>query len=230
MPEATRGATPSPPTRDCATIILAGGRGFRLGGMIPKALRTLAGKTLLERALDHARCWSDEVWVSAPQEMELPDTGYRIVRDHTAFGPRAGPLVALASALGSVTQPWALVFAVDMPLVSVALFDLLWSRRGQPATAAEGTPDHARALAVMPWRAHGPEPLFALYRKEVAAILLATAQAGERALMRGVSGLPLVRVPEDDLRALDPELSSLANINTREDWEAIEKRILEAGE
>jgi molybdopterin-guanine dinucleotide biosynthesis protein A len=211
--------------RGRAAIILAGGRGTRLGEGPPKALRPLAGATLLERALERACAWAGEVWVSAPPSMALPAGAFRVVRDHAAFGPSAGPLVALASALGAVESPWALVMAVDLPLARPELPDLLWSLRDHPSTPAAGVPHHAPAMAVVPWTARGPEPLLALYRKEVGPVLLAAAYSGERAVHRAIAALPAVRVSESELRAVDPDLRSFFNLNTPADWARAETQL-----
>ena len=104
-----------------------------------------------------------------------------------AFGPWAGPLVALASSLEVVEAPWAIAIAVDLPLVRDAVIEVLWTHRRDAATALPGTPAHAEALAVIPWSARGPEPLCALYRPEAAPILMAAAREGERALVRAAS-------------------------------------------
>ena len=50
-------------------ILLAGGRGRRLGLGPPKALASWAGGTLLDHALATLRAACDEVVVSAPREL-----------------------------------------------------------------------------------------------------------------------------------------------------------------
>lgn len=212
----------SPDHESRAVIVLAGGRGARLGPGPPKALRPLGGRTLLDRGLDKAHAWAGEVWVSAPPGLELPpdvaERGIPVARDHAAFGPWAGPLVALASSLEVVTSPWALVLAADLPFARADLFDFLWSLRERPATEAPGVPSHARPLGVVPWRSLGPEPLLALYHREAAPILLAATHSGERAAHRAIAALPLVRVTDGELREVDPELESFQNLNTPEEW------------
>jgi molybdenum cofactor guanylyltransferase len=205
-------------------IVLAGGQGARLGEGPPKALRPFGSSTLLEVALANARAWADEVRVSAPAGMTLPVDESLIVRDHAAFGPRAGPLIALASSLGAISAPWALVLAVDLPFARRELFDLLWAARGRAATPNPAVPHHAEPFAVVPWTARGPEPLLSVYRPEVAAILLAAASDGERAVHRVIASLPTIRVSEDELRAADPTLASFQNVNTPDDWRQAEVR------
>lgn len=205
-------------------IVLAGGQGARLGEGPPKALRPFGASTLLDIALTNARAWADEVLVSAPAGMALPLDESLIVRDHAAFGPRAGPLIALASSLGAISSSWALALAVDLPFARRELFELLWAARTRPATPHPTVPAHTVPLAVVPWTARGPEPLLAVYRQEAAPILLAAASEGERAVHRVIASLPTVRVGEEELRAADPELVSFQNVNTPDDWLKAEVR------
>ncbi len=219
-------------TSERSAIVLAGGRGIRLGPEMPKALRCLGGIPLLERALRLARDFSDDVWVSAPNSLALPSVDARearVVRDPPAFGPWPGPLVAMSWALGVVERPWALVLAVDLPLARPALLELLWQRRNDRPTPAPSAPAEGPALGVVPWRAHGPEPLLALYRREAGSALLAVATGGERSAMRAVPGLPLVRLDETAWRAADPQALSFENANSPEDWARLERH-LAAGE
>lgn len=202
-----------------AAIVLAGGLGSRLGVGAPKALRPFAGTTLLEIAVAKARGWTDDVRVSAPIGMDLPVPEELVVRDLAAFGPRAGPLVALASSLAA---PWTLALAVDLPFARAELFDLLWSARDRAATPDPLVPAHHEPFAVVPWTARGPEPLLAVYRREVADIVLAAAKDRERAVHRVLASLPTVRIDEAELRSVDPDLDSLRNLNTPEEWSRAE--------
>jgi molybdopterin-guanine dinucleotide biosynthesis protein A len=170
-----------------------------------------------------ARAWTDDVAVCLPAELRTEVDGARVVTDPTAFGPRPGPLVALAWALHESRRPWTLVLAVDMPLARRQLFDLLWEQRQEPASDAPEAPSGVPPLGVVPWRRHGPEPLLALYRRDAGAALLALAQGGERAAVRAVPGLPLVRVPEEVWRAADPDGHSFLNCNTPEEWRLVEE-------
>lgn len=205
-----------------AAIVLAGGAGSRLGVGPPKALRPFAGTTLLDIAVGRARAWADEVRVSAPIGMELPVPEKFVLRDIAAFGPRAGPLIALGSSLERVPSPWVLALAVDLPFAQSELFDLLWAARERPATADPLVPAHHEPLAVVPWTARGPEPLVAVYRRQVAAVFLAAAKDRERAVHRVLASLPTVRIDEAELRSVDPDLDSLRNVNTQEEWSRAE--------
>lgn len=206
-----------------SAIVLAGGAGSRLGAGPAKALRPFAGTTLLAIALERARAWADEVWVSAPPGLELPVPEAVVVRDLAAFGPRAGPLIALASSLERVSAPWALALAVDLPFAKPELFTHLWAARERATTPDRLVPTHHEPLAVVPWTSRGPEPLLAVYRREAAAVFLAAAKDRERAVHRVLASLPTVRIDEAELRSVDPDLDSLRNLNTPEEWSSAER-------
>src|SRR5262245_26049349 len=128
-------------------VLLAGGRGTRLGAGIPKALVVCGGRTLLARALETLDALCDDVVVAAPRELELPVPRARRVDD--AAGGQ-GPLAAMVGALGARTFEEALVLAVDLPLVPAAALTALRALRGD-------------ALAVMAAPAGLPQPLAAWY-------------------------------------------------------------------
>ena len=95
-----------------AVIVLAGGRGRRLGGETPKALRPLAGRSLLERAVHRVRDWSEEVCVSAPPGMDLPEGDYRVqlhssppVEAQVRLAPRDSVTLTLEKS-GGVVSPF----------------------------------------------------------------------------------------------------------------------------
>ena len=71
-----------------AVVILAGGVGRRMGG--GKPLRRLGG-TLLERAIERARGWSEEVAVAARAAVQVGEPGVPVPIDRLALeGPPEG--------------------------------------------------------------------------------------------------------------------------------------------
>lgn len=92
-----------------AAIVLAGGRGSRMGG-IAKPLLQLGGSTLLGRAVDAARAVGcDAIVVVGPPVEGV--SGVRWAREDPPFG---GPVSALAAALELVTADWVLVLPADL--------------------------------------------------------------------------------------------------------------------
>jgi molybdopterin-guanine dinucleotide biosynthesis protein A len=169
-------------------VVLAGGRGRRLGGVDKPAL-LLEGRSLLERALAAASPARHRMVVGperpAPQEV-------RFVREEPPFG---GPVAALAAGLGSLPADDALVvvLAADLPAVETALPALL-AAMGQAASDG-GTADGC--IAVDP--DCRDQPLLAAYRGPAlrSALATLTEERGlDGAALRALtSGLALLRVP-----------------------------------
>ncbi|AXT85818.1 molybdopterin-guanine dinucleotide biosynthesis protein MobA [Aeromicrobium sp. A1-2] len=89
-------------------IVLAGGRGSRLGG-VDKATLEIAGETLLARTL-RAVAGADRVIVVG--DARAP--GAIVVQEEPRF---AGPAAAIGAGLGKVRAPYVLVVACDQPFL-----------------------------------------------------------------------------------------------------------------
>lgn len=128
----------------CA-VILAGGRGSRLGGA-DKASVEVGGRTLLERTLDAVVDAGEVVVVGEPVPTARPVT---FTREDPPYG---GPVAALLTGVDALLRPTPtlVVVAVDMPHLGA---DAL--RRLRVAGAGAGTdgavlvdPDGRRQLAL----------------------------------------------------------------------------------
>lgn len=90
-------------------LVLAGGRGTRLGGA-DKAALTLHGQRLVDRVITAARsAGANQVVVIGP-----PHAGTeadRVVREEPAYG---GPLAALAAGIRAVDSEWVMVLGCDL--------------------------------------------------------------------------------------------------------------------
>lgn len=116
-------------------VILAGGRGSRLGG-IDKALLGADGTTLLERAL-LATAPAGSVVVVGRGNHDAPAEGtdrLRFADESPAFG---GPAAAVAAGLAAIEAPsaWTVLLAGDLPGVRSAVPFLLAAR---PNGAVDG--------------------------------------------------------------------------------------------
>ena len=139
--------------RDFCGIVLAGGRSRRMG--TDKAELTLNGSTFLEIQVRKLQLLGAADIIISGKASALPGT--RSVMD---LYPGCGPLGGLCSCFASVSQKYALVLSVDVPLISAAtLKDLLEThfRRDYDATilAREGR----------------LEPLIAVYNTDTADLL-----------------------------------------------------------
>lgn len=99
-------------------VILAGGRGERLGG-VDKAAVVIDGVTLLDRVVAAAAEATQVICVGPEHDTSRP---VRWTREHP---PGGGPVAALAAGLALVEAPVVVVLAVDLPLVTIELVSSL---------------------------------------------------------------------------------------------------------
>ncbi len=187
-------------------IILAGGRSARMGRA--KDALPWRGRPLLAHVVAELERCCDPITVVARDAAQalppLPPTVTRLV-DAAGTGPLAGLLTGLAWHRGRNVDA-VFVTACDHPFVSAEVVRWL----------AAHLADHD---AVVPRTGDAWQPLCAIWRTTVVATaerLLATG-AGPRDLALAAR----TRVVEaDELRAADPELRCLRDVDTPDDWNA----------
>ena len=115
------------------SVVLAGGRGSRLGGA--KAGVLLAGRPLIEHVLDAVRAGGLEPVVVAKPDSMLPPLDCRLV-----FEPAAPhhPLCGIVAGLRAVAEPAVVVCACDMPFLNGELLAWLSALDAPFAVAAAG--------------------------------------------------------------------------------------------
>lgn len=183
--------------------VLAGGRSMRMG--VDKTLLTVDGELLLTRVVEVVAgvCRNVVVVTNRPEalaETALP-AAVRVLQDEVAY---QGPLGGLVTALSVAEDDWVLAVAADMPWLRPEVVRLLWDARGD-------------AQVVMPVGEKGPEPLLALYHRDCLPVAQRVLESGRRRLVAMLSSVRVVEVPLAALRAADPDLVSLVNVNTPED-------------
>lgn len=163
---------PEPAPADTVGLLLAGGRARRMGGG-DKCLRTLAGATLLERAIDRARPQVGHLLLNANGDpARFAGFGLEVVADviEGFAGPLAGVLSGMAwTARHRPAARWLATFATDAPFFPL---DLVARMR---RAAEEGDADAARAASA--GRAH---PVFGLWRVSLRGDLERAMDAGVR--------------------------------------------------
>lgn len=190
-----------------SAIILAGGRGERLGGR-DKATLALGGRTLVQRAADTLASLSDDVIVVRRADQSLMVDGARVVTDLT---PYQGVLAGIAAGLEAARHDWALTVACDMPFLNLTFIHHM--------IALASAPDLA---AIVPQLQVGQEPLHALYHKRCLPSLRRALEACERRVRSFYAELPVHYVLESEIRTFDSEMLTFYNINTADelDWAA----------
>lgn len=139
---------PGGDTGECYdAVVLAGGRGRRLGGA-DKPMVSVGGMSLLDRAIE-ACVGAGRTIVVGPHRA----TAHQV--HHVREGPsHAGPLAALAAGMRWVRAPFVVVLAADLPFVRQEMVTELL--RQAAGSAIEG--------AVMLETQGRDNPLFAAYR------------------------------------------------------------------
>ena len=204
----------------CPVIILAGGKSTRLGR--DKASEVLAGRTLLQSAVDATASLAEWYVIVTAQGQQLPavETTVPIRTVEDAYA-ETGPLGGIYSGLVAMTEgsdvqgqaPFrrgrgshALVVACDMPLLQPALLrELLRLASGYDA--------------VIPVRDGLPEPLCAVYSTACVEAARGLLERGAYKVTGLVDAVDALRVPEAQWRPFDPEGLSFLNVNREEDLE-----------
>lgn len=184
-------------------LILAGGKATRFGGVDKREI-LVEGRTIFARQCDALAGRVAEILVSSRR----PVPGYRTVADAV---PDAGPLAGIAAGLAAATTRWLIVLAGDMPYVTGALVELVQS----------AVTDTVDAVGIRIGAL--PEPLLCLLdvttARPIVAARLATRRLKASQLLTD-GELRVAWLDEAALRAIDPSLRVLANINAPADLPA----------
>lgn len=183
-------------------IVLCGGQSRRMG--MPKAWLPFGGELMLHRIVRVLREVIDPVVVVAARGQELPPLPdeMRIVRDREdGRGPLAGFAAGLEALQGQAEA--AYLSSCDLPLLTTSFVKCVIDSLGDFAIAVP--------------RVEGvPQPLAAAYRLDLAPVVDRLLSAGRSRL---IDLLEAERVRYLEAGEL-PDLESLRNVNTREEYEA----------
>ncbi len=189
--------TDSNPLPACSILLLAGGRGQRMGGQ-DKGLLQWRGQALIAHLHALAHPLSDDLIISCNRNAErYAAYADRLVQDDDSEFP--GPLAGIRAGLKVAQHPWLLILPCDAPLLDTALLQAMRVR------AAE-QPDKPLLIR----RGEQWEPLFCLLPLSLADAIEQAWQAGERSPRRLFLqlGAQAFECAADDPR--------LANLNTPE--------------
>ncbi len=214
--ETKSGKSEKEQTKLRSAVVLAGGRGRRMG-MVEKALLEFEGKTIIERLLESLFRIVDEVILSVrdsaqkekfrPVLEKFPAHEIRFCYDTLED---AGPLEGIRAGLLESRSEYSFVCAGDMPFINIRVVDLLFEK-------ASG---HDAALPK--WEDRKFEPLHAVYSRKLIPEIEKALEKGRCSVLTPVFKMQdIIFVEISEIRELDPELRTFANINTVEDMECI---------
>lgn len=157
----------------CSVLILAGGRGQRMGGR-DKGLIPWHGEPLIAHLHGVVRPWTDDLILSCNRNAESYGAyADRVVSDEHADFP--GPLAGVLAGLAVARQPWVAVLACDTPRIDRALLDALLAR------ALEGDG------AAMVRQGGFWQPMFSVLPRSSLGMLRQAWNEGERSLHRALA-------------------------------------------
>jgi molybdopterin-guanine dinucleotide biosynthesis protein A len=193
-----------------AAAIIAGGGATRMGGL-PKSTLVVDGRPIAERLLEALRATFARVLVVANDPAPWEALGVELAPDARAYRG-AGPLAGVHAALvATAAHAGVVCVAGDMPFVERPLLALL----------RDAAPE---ADAVVPRVGGRAEPLLARWGRGCLPVVDAQLAAGERAAHAIFELVRTHWLDEPALRAADPDLRSLVNVNTPEDLETARRR------
>ena len=181
-------------------VILAGGKSRRMGA--DKSQLTLAGETLIARAVRTLGALSDDLVVVTNTPEPLAGLGARLTGDVI---PGGGALSGIHAGLVAARRELAVVVACDMPFLNVALLRHL----------ASLAPGHA---AVVPrWQGEA-ETLHAVYSRNCIAAIEPILRRGGGRIVELFAHVAVRYVEPEEIARFDPEGLSFFNVNSPQDW------------
>jgi molybdopterin-guanine dinucleotide biosynthesis protein A len=194
---------------DIGCIVLAGGRGLRLGQ--DKASEIIGDRSLLERVVSRLTSFnSDILVVTASKRAFLQLNGYPRLRAVADIYLNKGPLGGVYAGLKASDSFYNFVVACDMPFLNQALlrymmqisagFDLVVPRFGELV-----------------------EPLHAVYSRACLAPIESLLKQGDLILRRLFALVEVRYVEAEEIDRFDPQHLSFFNINNEADMEKAKK-------
>lgn len=190
---------------DITCIVLAGGKGLRLGR--DKVQETVGADNLLQRVLSQLALFNRDIIIVTADKKSLPRfNGYQRARVVTDIYPGRGALGGIYTGLAESSSTYNLVVACDMPFLNQALLSYMMGLS-------------AGFDLVVPRLGELVEPLHAVYARSCLALIEGLLKRGSLEV-RALFDLVKVRYVEAaEIDRFDPQHLSFFNVNTRPDLE-----------
>ena len=201
--QATFVATNQPPIR-IGAIVLCGGKSSRMG--IDKTQLVFQGQTFLERVVE-------QVGLSCRPIVLVGETDFGLHRlpDNLIFdrdeNPGNGPLEGIRVGLKRLADlaEFAFVTSCDVPLLRSALIDHLLGVVG----------DRQAAVPVEGNRVFG---MTAIYRTDLHELIGERINSGQLRVSELAAAVDAIQPDMEGMKQIDPQLDSMTNINTAQDY------------
>jgi molybdopterin-guanine dinucleotide biosynthesis protein A len=194
------------PRDDVTGVVLAGGRGKRMGG-VDKGLVNLHGRPMVMHVIDALRPQVGRIIINANRNVDKYEAlGYEVISD--IVGDYFGPLAGMASAMQAASTAYVLTVPCDSPMIeddlAVRLYRALAHEKADASIAHDGERVH---------------PVFALLKRDLLPSLQSYLESGERKIDRWLHQHKLAVAYFKD----KPE--TFLNVNNPDDREALESKL-----
>ena len=189
-------------------VVLAGGKSKRMG--MDKRHLSVHGKPLLDRVTSILlELFPEVLLVLAEEDISRQDDRIRIVTD---LIPDCAAVGGLYTGLYHSRYSRVFVVACDMPFINPAVIGLFLQK-------IDATDIVVAQLVT------GLQPLHGLYSKQCLPVLKDMIDARDLRLQNiaDKQGLTVHRVPETEIKRVDPQLLSFLNVNSPADLELANK-------
>lgn len=199
-----------------AGVILTGGKSRRMGQ--PKEWLPILGESLLARVVRTVSEVADPLVVVAAVGQRLPPLPSQ-VRVACDAVPDCGPLEGMRTGLRTLSETVspapraAVVVSCDLPLLSAAFLRRVVASLESDADAA--VPHDGQRL----------HPLAGVYRLDLLPTVDRLLAADQRRMLDLCAAIRLRQIPAAVLREVDPDLDSLTNVNDRQEFERVCRRL-----
>ena len=194
-------------TKDITGLILAGGRGSRMGG-VDKGLQNHDGVPLAMHALKRLSPQVGEIMINANRNLGAYESmGVPVWPD--SLSDYAGPLAGFLTGLERCETPYLVTVPCDSPLFPSDLVTRL----------ARALVEHGAEVAMAATLEDGAmqvQPVFCLMRSDVLESLVRFTQSGQRKIDKWTATLHCVEVAFDDAQAF-------VNVNTPDELKALKQ-------
>ncbi len=188
---------------DISCIVLAGGRGLRLGR--DKALETVGSKSLLQGVVSNLSLLNCDVIIVTAREQSLsPSLNYSKSRIVTDIYPGKGALGGIYTGLAASDSLYNLVVACDMPFLNHDL--LCYMIQLSPGFDV-----------TVPRLGNMVEPLHAVYSKDCLVPVESLLRQGNLSIIELFALVRVRYVEAEEIDRFDPKHLSFFNINTEAD-------------
>jgi molybdopterin-guanine dinucleotide biosynthesis protein A len=181
-------------------LILAGGENSRFSSH--KALAEIQGKRIIETTVELFKIYFKNVYISTNTPELFFYLGLPMIGD---LMQQKGPMIGIYSSLVSTGAAKLFVAACDMPFIQAGVLELIMRNfQGQQA--------------VLPIYEQRPQPLLGIYSAGLQEAMRKHIMQRRKAMWDLLKEIRPAFIPEEEVRAADPDGRTFININTLEEY------------